>query len=273
MKSISTSKRSPWLFFLLVVVLSIPFWVLGAISASQPLPISVPISALMAMCPAIAASILVYREAGWESVKQLLKRSVDVGRVKNRIWILVAFAFMPVLLLLEYGVMSWLGISLPPLGVPNVTALVSLFVVIFILGIGEEVGWMGYAAEPMQERWGALLAAILMGVVWGVWHTIPFLQNNVTPTWIFWQFANTIGLRVLIFWLYNNAGKSVFVAVLFHTMSNIAELVWPFGGDSYDPFINTIFVTIAAVIVTLLWGPKTLAHFGLGRSRQMNPSR
>ncbi|MCC7162812.1 MAG: CPBP family intramembrane metalloprotease [Anaerolineae bacterium] len=174
---------------------------------------------------------------------------------------------MPLLLLMQYGVMRWLGVPLPSLGVPDMTALVSLFVVIFILGIGEELGWMGYAAEPMQERWGALIAAIMIGVVWGVWHTVPFLQNNVTPTWIFWQYANTIGLRVLIFWVYNNAGKSVFVAILFHTMSNIAELVWPFSGDSYDPFFNTIFVTVAVVIVTILWGPKTLAHFRLGRER------
>jgi len=56
-----TERRSPLKFFLLVFALSIPFWLIGAVTPLQLLP-GLPVSSLMAFCPLIAASILVYRE-------------------------------------------------------------------------------------------------------------------------------------------------------------------------------------------------------------------
>ena len=55
--------RSPFRFFALVFVLSLPFWLLGAVIPLELLP-GLPIGALMAITPLIAASISVYREAG-----------------------------------------------------------------------------------------------------------------------------------------------------------------------------------------------------------------
>jgi hypothetical protein len=43
----------------LVFVLSIPLWLIGALTPLQLLP-GLPVSSLMSFCPLIAASILVY---------------------------------------------------------------------------------------------------------------------------------------------------------------------------------------------------------------------
>jgi uncharacterized protein len=44
--------------------------------------------------------------------------------------------------------------------------------------IAEELGWSGYLIDPLQEHWGALPAAIVVGIVWAVWHIIPLIQAH-----------------------------------------------------------------------------------------------
>jgi hypothetical protein len=50
---------SPLVFFLLVFTLSVPFWLIGAVTELRLLP-GLPVSSLMFVCPAMAAAILVY---------------------------------------------------------------------------------------------------------------------------------------------------------------------------------------------------------------------
>jgi membrane protease YdiL (CAAX protease family) len=51
-------------------------------------------------------------------------------------------------------------------------------------GLGEELGWSGYALDPMQARWHALQAGILLGLVWAVWHWVPLVQVHRSAEWI-----------------------------------------------------------------------------------------
>jgi membrane protease YdiL (CAAX protease family) len=132
------------------------------------------------------------------------------------------------------------------------TAAVVLF---FILAIGEEVGWMGYAVDPMQERWSALTTAIILGVVTGIGHVPSLVQEDFSLTYIAVGLSlSAIGLRILWVWLYNNTGRSLFGAILFHALTNVSS-----------SFISTVagipLIAITAVIVTFLWGSRTLAQY------------
>ena len=69
---------SPYLFFLLVFALSVPFAVLGAVTGRQLYP-GVPISALGFVAPVTAASILAYRQRGAAGVAALLGQGIDLG--------------------------------------------------------------------------------------------------------------------------------------------------------------------------------------------------
>jgi membrane protease YdiL (CAAX protease family) len=62
---------------------------------------------------------------------------------------------------LTYWVMLLIGLPLP--AEPNIPLLLVLilFPVFFITTFGEEVGGLGYAIDPMQDRWGALKASII----------------------------------------------------------------------------------------------------------------
>ena len=93
----------------------------------------------MLVCPMIAALVLVYRENGSDSVKQLLKRSFDFKRIKKKIWYIPIFFLMPCIIVLEYGLIKLMGVSIPDFQFP-VLMLPVFFIVFFIGGIGEEIG-------------------------------------------------------------------------------------------------------------------------------------
>lgn len=263
------TAQSLWRFFWLIFALSVPLWGIGAV-INGLLPRETPVfTALnlawhisLALIPMAAALILVRQERRPDGVKTLLRRPFDYARIRHKAWYFVIFPFFPSLMLLEYALLKWMGRPLADLRFPGGMVLV-MFVVLFAAGIGEELGWSGYALDPLQDRWGALGASVLLGGVSVLWHLVPILQEPHTPLWIVWHSAAMIPLRVILVWLYNNTGKSMFAVVSFHAMVNIGEVVWPFYGISgdYDPLITTILLTITAAIIIYLWGPRTLARY------------
>ncbi len=215
----------------------------------------------MFCCPVTAALILVYRENKTAGMTELLERSFDYKRIRAKVWYVPIVLLRPGVMLLSYGLMRLMGVPLPTLQFPVLAALAMLFA-FFIAALGEELGWSGYIIDPMQDRWGALPAAVLLGLVWAVWHIVPLVQAHRSPAWIAWWCVSTVAIRVLIVWLYNNTGKSVFAAALFHTMSNVSWQLFPIHGSYYDPRVTGLIEAFAAAIVTVIWGPRTLAGHG-----------
>ena len=241
---------------MLVFAFSIPFWLVGT-TGQQLLP-GLPASSLMFICPAAAALICVYRENKTAGLTELLKRSFDFKRIRAKIWYAPIVLLMPGVMVLSYGLMRLMG---EPLPAPQFTALAALamLVTFFVAALGEELGWSGYIIEPMQGRWNALEASILLGLVWAAWHIVPYLQAHRSGTWIAWQCLFTVAARVLLVWLYNNTGKSVFAATVCHAMSNVTIFLPDYSSD-YDPRIAALVATFAAAIVTVVWGPRTLTR-------------
>lgn len=256
--TIPSRVRSPLQFFALVFALSIPFWLLGAVTKRQLLP-GLPVSALGFFCPAAAALVLVYGENGTAGVSALLKRSFDYERIRARIWYVPVILLMPAVVVSSYWLMRLTGASLPR---PQFTAPAVLItsLAFFVAALGEELGWSGYVIDPMQERWGALPASILVGFVWASWHFVPFLQVHRSLAWIAGQDLFTVAARILLVWLYNNTGKSVFAAAVCHATGNVSWLLFPIYGSYYNPRVAGLIAAFTAVIVTVVWGPRTLSR-------------
>jgi hypothetical protein len=248
------------MYFALVFALSFPFWWIGAVTGLQLVP-GLPVGAFMVLAPLVAALILVYRENRSVGIAELLKRAFDYRRIRAKVWYVAAALLMPGLLLLAWELMRLSSGSVPPSGVPAPAALLMLLA-FFVAGLSEELGWSGYAIDPLQTRWGALRASILVGVVWAVWHLVPLTQAHRAPPWIAWWCLFTVAIRILYVWLYNNTGKSVFAVALCHGMENFSTYVFPFSGSTYDPRFTAPVAACAAAIIIALWGPRTLARFG-----------
>jgi len=258
--TISTSpSKSPLRFFLLVFALSLPFYLAGALTSLQLLP-GIPVSGFAFLCPVMAAAIVVYQENRFAGVKMLLKRAFDFKRVEAKIWYMPVILLMPCIMVLSYGVLRLMRVPLPAPQF-SVGTILALFVAFFIGALGEELGWSGYAIDPLQDRFGALLGALLLGAVWAVWHYVGLLEVDRSLEFIAWWSLGTVAARVIIVWLYNNTGRSVFVATIFHTMINLTWQLFPINGSYYDPRVTGLITAIAAVVVVIVWGPRTLTRY------------
>lgn len=144
-----------------------------------------------------------------------------------------------------------LGQALPS---PLLFVGIFLFALVLSGGLNEEPGWRGFAQPHLNERYGAVPASLLIGVVWAGWHA-PYFVIPVTPHSSF-PLVNTLGwvggiltLSILLGWLYNNTG-SVLLAMVLHAMANTADVVIPLAADQI--VINGIIDEGAVGVVTVV---------------------
>ncbi|MFO7321646.1 MAG: CPBP family intramembrane glutamic endopeptidase [Chloroflexota bacterium] len=245
----SQTDRAIARFFALTFALSLPLWLVGG--RRLPLPVNLPASALVAFVPAIAASALVFREAGARGAATFLRRALDFRRIRGRRPVLLALLLAPVLYGLSYAVMRLFRLPLPERVVVSLQTGLPLFLTFMLTATGEELGWTGYATERMLKRSGTLRSGLLLGIVWAVWHAVPFIQTGNSATWVFWQSVKTVGMRVLLVWLYRHSGGSVLAVELYHAADNLGWALFPNFGSHYNPLVTGALTWLAALALML----------------------
>ncbi|GAA2987466.1 type II CAAX endopeptidase family protein [Streptosporangium longisporum] len=246
----TSPRRSPTAFFLLVFAFTVPFLTLDAMVGSQILP-GIPLSGLAFVCPVVAAVVLRHREDGVAGVRVLLARSFDGGRVPVKAWYIPALLLYPTVVTASFLLLRLTGTVLPD---PRFSASLILFLFLgfFVGALCEELGWSGYATQPLQERWGAVRAGLVLGTVWAVWHWVPLLQVQRSVSWIAWWSLGTVAARVIMIWLFDHMGRSVFAMTLFHMTLNVAWQLFPVNGSHFDmPLVAALMATVAVVIVSV----------------------
>jgi membrane protease YdiL (CAAX protease family) len=208
MNSTSTSQletrigRHPviW-FFGLAYAISWPFWLLSHLAGGTPSTVLIVIGGFG---PMLAAAIVISRTGG--SLSEWL-RSILRWRVS---WLYYAYALgLPVLLAVI------LNLALATLGErPDVSLVVerapaylqTLLLTAVILGGQEEPGWRGFALPRLQQRYAPMVATLILGLGWGIWH-VPLYGPA--------GFAVPLVLAFYYTWLYNKTG-SVLLCILLH---------------------------------------------------------
>ena len=128
--------------------------------------------------------------------------------------------------------------------------------------IGEEIGWRGFAQPLLQKRVGPLTAAIVLGVIWAIWH----LNAELTTSQPLAAFLNDaprsllrmIATAILYAWLYVRTGGSLPVVMLAHAGHNIAVEVLSFsgapeGGGFPLTVISSLYALVALPAAWSLW--------------------
>ena len=139
-------------------------------------------------------------------------------------------------------------------------------------GLGEELGWRGFLLPRLQARYSALVASIIVGIVWGLWHWPLFLMEGLPPYYEFGQMVGVIpGILALVFfltvpwsilftWMYNNTKGSLLLACVFHgSQAWFTIMVDP--ANMMIPYLGYMAImTVTAIVVVLISGAQNLSR-------------
>lgn len=205
-------------------------------------------------------------------------RQITKWRVGWRWWVvafglpIVAAALIAVGIFAVRGPVDF-GQALPS---PAVFVGPFLFALVLSGGLNEEPGWRGFAQTRLNDRYGALRASLLVGVIWAGWH-LPYFFAPVTPHSNFplvnrlgW-FGGILALSIILGWAYNSTG-SVLVAMVLHAMANTADVLVPLSAERIlvdgvvdERAVGTVVVhllvyVVIALAVVAYYGRDTLAR-------------
>ena len=118
-------------------------------------------------------------------------------------------------------------------------------------GMGEELGWRGFALRPLATHMGPNMASAVIGVVWTFWHLPGHLISSSPVGSLIGQIVFTVPGSFLFTWFYLRTGGSVLIVVLLHGAFNgwlafVERSLFPGLGDN-DGWIM-VFLLIALVV-------------------------
>jgi membrane protease YdiL (CAAX protease family) len=264
---------NPWAFFALALGWSWLFWfvaILLGLSIETPLGGSLALLGLLG--PLVAGVTGAYLTQDKEGRRDYWLRVIDPKRIKPR-WYVALFLFVPVLIALSAWFDKLVGGNGAAWEEPALRFFAAPWTIIpfalstFLIGPMEEFGWRGYVLDRLQDRWNALVSSLILGIVWSLWHLPLFYfkdtyQFNLeVGSQAFWLFMfGIVPLTVVFSWIFNHTRRSTLGAMLFHFMVNfVGQLV---ALTPRAEFYSIVLWTIAAIMVTAIWGARTLTRTG-----------
>lgn len=263
-------QLQPWHFLAYTIGLSWLIWIPALLSGAGVDDPSGPLLYLGGLGPAAAGLVLLYRTESPGFIEDFWRRMVDGRRIGGSWWAFILL-FPAVVSLIALAVYLAAGKPLPPLEAATALraapwTLLPLMLYVLIFGpLPEELGWRGYGLDALQQRTdNALLASLILGATWAVWHLPLFFIEGTWHSGLgfgpagFWWFALSIVAQTLIITLVYNANhRSILAAIVFHFSVNLTGELLPLPEEARSVQLG-IWIGSAAII-TILWGAKTLS--------------
>jgi uncharacterized protein len=198
--------------------------------------------------PLLAALLVSRFESGGAGVGALLGR-LRIWRV-NAAWYIVVLGIFAAIYAAGALVYTLLGGSvggrffyLPENG-QQVAAMI-------VVPLAEEPGWRGFALPRLQQRYGALRASLLLGIIWGAWHTTMFILQGFSPAVFAIAVVNILAGSVIFSWIYNRTKGSLLLAILAHVGAHLCNPYHALPGNVVPFVVYTVAVAVFASAVVL----------------------
>ena len=239
----SSSLKNPMVLFFLVAF-GMPWLGWSSIhffGMTEPSPLRTALFYTGDFC-SVAGFVAIYAQSGKAGVIDLLKRCVRFN--VPIIWWMIAIG---VPFLITFAAYSLVGLGgdgigkFDPAGFS--TYLAPAVLINFTTGPwGEEAGWRGYLTPKLLEKNNAIVASLMVGFLWGIWH-LPLYIDSVFSTFsggleftVHTMLTSIIMTAILL-----HTNGSVLVAVIYHWLINATPWV-----------LDTVFVDIEADDVSVM---------------------
>ena len=254
-ENVQLRERVPlWLCFILIFLISWP-GAIPMILASYGKTLSAPVKLLqilMLFGPAIAVCLASWINSGWIGVKQLL-RGLVIWRVSIG-WYFLAL-LVPLLIyaasLLFSNMSGQTNTRLPAPDKWAPTFFMTLGV--YLLLNTEEIAWRGYVLPRLQKHFGVFIAALVIGLIWTVFHLPLFWMKGGHPAgYPFWLFTVMVFCITFLFSAaYNGTSGSVLIVHLLHQGLNAAVEAIPVYPKAVHSILPMCLASAAFLLIAL----------------------
>ncbi len=211
--------------------------------------------------PSLAALLTLRVRAGRPALGALLMRLTD--------WPSPANAVLALLLAPASAAIGWLllGGVFAQLHWPDPLQLLPVLLVWPALAaLGEELGWRGLMFPALAERFGPIAAALIVGLVWGLWHLpADYIGLKATGGWFWLAFLVNgpfvlTGHALMMAWLWRWTSGNLVAMLLYHLGITASAMLSPSPGvAALDQ------IAAAAIGAAVVWAAAgTLWHFADG---------
>ena len=104
----------------------------------------------------------------------------------------------------------------------SIVSLPFNYLMTIIAFLGEEYGWRFYLQPIMQKKFGMKIGVILLGVVWGLWHTpvdLFFYTEDSAPQMLIGQIITCVFLGIFFGFVYLKT-NNIWICVCMHFLNN-----------------------------------------------------
>jgi membrane protease YdiL (CAAX protease family) len=246
-----------WIYFILAFLISWPVWISGDLLLPEGLrTITLVIGAFGPFCAAI---ILVRVTEGRSGLRHWF-RTIFNFRIPL-FWYLLGGILAPFIIASLHHLiyLALGGLSGVDFGPQWLGYFVYLIPTALLTGGNEEPGWRGYITPVLIRKFNIIVANVIIGVLWALWHLPMYLTGdwggNNQP--ISWLIAYCIPLSVILTWLFYRSKRSIVPVMLLHAGSNVVFQYFPMESDLFssveDEFtlIKTIIYWTVAFIILI----------------------
>jgi hypothetical protein len=218
-----------------------------------------PVFIAVVWSPAIAATFLLWRHFGGRGLRSFYRRAT-LWRMPVAWW---AFLIVGIPAIVYTGALL-AGSPIEFDFSPWYTVFGALALTM-VVGPVEELGWRGLALPLLQRRHSPFVAALIVGSLWGLWHTPAFLFSDTPQAgWSFPVFViGVLALAVIVTPMFNAAKGSILIPALFHFQVN--GPVWP----DAQPWDTVVYVLVAVLVV--VFNRKEMFTKGAGTTNVLMP--
>jgi len=248
-------------FFLITFTFTWFFWLLAVLASADILILpfkKIILVGIGAHGPLVSALWLSGKSDGWKGIKKLVRSGFNL---RLSLWNWLVIILLPIVLA---GIAMRWNMSLnhyhPDESLISQPLLIlPMFFFMFFLGgsVQEEFGWRGFALPRLMMRRTPFISALVLGLIWGIWHLPLFYISSLSQTYMnFGVFMIlTLCFSVIMTVFYLSSGRNLFTALLFHTSVNTSLSLFPpieqvpGGNQTAFTLLSLLYLSVTLTVI------------------------